>query len=303
MDPRLLERNASRVEALKSSAKALRQEVRALRDAMQDLTAQLSAAQLQLDQLTALRLADQDASARMDALEHVLGMQRVSAHLRTALERAAIVEEPVPHLVVTDALPVDMYCALLDAIPSDIFFDGKDTTWRELLVPPRLAPTSSIATWTFLADLVRHMLGPMVLGRFQQRLDAHLAAIGSPAATVIAPVASQGRIVLRWPGYESGRRSRPWDFLTVILWLARPGDGEEFGSRVRGVGLPFRANSLLVVFDPSGAHEYSPIPPRAAAAVRRYSFEFRIGLDTAGRRSVLAVMDEGTRREWETFDR
>jgi hypothetical protein len=294
VNPRALAANTRRVDTLASSTKALREDVRGLRRAIEEATTQLDGLQAQLSRLSALRADEAEAGTRMDRLQHVLDADRVAAHANAAINRTTIVEGAAPHALVLDVLPRDVYDALLAAIPRDVFFDRRGTGVSELLIPPRLAPVDSFATWAFVAEAIEARLGPSLIDRLQDQLDRQLAG-QRPAFTV-----SQGRLVLRQPGYQGSRRpNRPWDAVTVILNLARPEDGEEYGSRVDRVEIPFRANSLLVAVDPSGTLDFSPIPEATAATVRRYTCEFRIGLDAEARREVLPHLDEATRRAWE----
>jgi len=306
IDPRLLVRNANSVDTLRTQTKALRHDLRSIGEALTGLTTQLGMVQLQMEQLVTLRREELDAPARMDRLERILDADRIRAHIREAVARTDIVEDPVPHGVVCGLLPDDVYGAAIDAIPSPVFFDGGEAGAQELRVPPGLAPTYSIATWTFLADMVDAVLGPALVERFRGPLDRHVRtlcpSLVTPRDAGVVLTAGPGRIVLRRPGREApAGRTRPWHFLTVVVDLASAGDGEGYGSRLRSrKEIPFRANSALVVLDADGAHEYASIPEAAAATVR-YTYEFAVGPDTHTRQFLLGRMSEGARRSWEAW--
>jgi hypothetical protein len=303
LDPRALERSASRADTLSASVKALRQDVRSLHEAVTDLARQLVAMQAQAEQLAVLHEEDRHAGARMDALERVLDVKRVSEHCLGAIRDAAIAEAPVSYTVVPDVLPSDIYTALVDAIPPDVFFDLRGPHWRELPIPPRLAPTHVVVAWTFLADVVKRVFGPALVERFRPLLEKEVRALCPGFSEDIGFAVSRGRLVLRQPGFsQSGRRGRSFDLLTAVLWLARAEDGPGYGFRVDGKEIPFQANTLGIVFDSTGRHEYVPVPGTAAADLRRYSYEFRVGADAASRRRLLLAMDEPTRRAWEAAD-
>lgn len=280
----------NRLTSLADSRDRLRRELREVHHALQELAKQLVSVELQTQQLIALRMGDRDAADRMDGLEQVLDLNHLATHLRDAVRRADLIEAPVPHALITDVLPLDMYEAAIDAIPSRIFFTPRDGE-QELPVPPTLAPLHSIATWMFLADAVKQVFVPMFIERFEEPVDRHLRALG-PSIQELNEAGgrfvARGRIVLRQPG-DVGRPGDggPWEWLTLVLDLARAEDSEEFGSMLRtsaaARALPFCANTALVLFH-SSAHEFVSIPATAPVATERYACEFRIGPDKKTRR-------------------
>jgi hypothetical protein len=308
LDPRALERNADTVDSLRAATKALRNDLRSIRAALADLTTQLNAVERQMEQLVVLRREEIDAPARMDMLQRILNTDRVAAHVRQAMERTDIVDSPVPHGITSALLPSEVYDALLDAIPPPIFFEVASRP--ELPVPPRLAPMHSLATWAFVADLVDEVIGPALITRFREPLDHYIRSLCPSLATTAGGLmfrARQGRIVQRRPGIDApARRARPWDFLTTVLCLAYPHDGEQYGSQIYAAvptPIPFRANSALTMVDTIGAHEYVSIPSSEPANTALYTYEFRIGPDEETRRLMLEEMDESSRRIWEAAAR
>jgi hypothetical protein len=285
IDPRALERNANGLDSLRASIKALRHDLRSVREALTQLMTQLGAVQVQVDQLSTLRREEMDAPARMDRLERILDTDRICAHMRHAVARAEIVYDPVPHAVIAGFLPSDAYDAAIDAIPSPVFFEGSGASGQTLQIPPRLAPTYSIVTWTFLTDVFNDALVPLLVERFPHQLDASIRMPSPSLATSsvprIGPMATHARIVLRQPGRDAPHgRTHPSDLVTVVIQLARRGDGEDYGSRLRREAvledIPFRANSAVVVLNRTGAHEYASIPPTAPTGTVRYTYEFRV---------------------------
>ena len=180
--------------------------------------------------------------------------------------------------------------------------------------PPRIASTYSLAAWTFLAEVAKDVIAPAVVERFTPLLDRHVGAIDPSLSTLenagVTLHAEPGRVVLRRPGRdEPPRRSRPWQWLTVVVNLGRPEDGEDYGSRLcrpspdgnagqKGDDISragsrdvsFRANTALVVFAPSGGLDYVPIPASAPGEIARHSWEFHIGPTPRGRRTLTSVM-------------
>jgi len=272
------------------SIRTLREEIRTARSAVASLAADLRAVQAQTEQLAMLREDDVVVAARLELLEQVLVPERVAAHCRSAIRQAAIVNTPVPHAVIADVLPPDTYAALVGALPSPAFFEGRDDTRRQVEVPPKLAETHAAVAWRFVADLVAAAIAPALVERFEIPLLRHVQRF-VPGATSwpvaghgVAP--SLGRLLRRERGAAmQPRRERPRHFLTSVLFLARPGDTADYGSVLRpggadaaiGLTVPFRGNTMLTAVDVTGAHDYEPIPGNAPLDLARYTYEFPIG--------------------------
>jgi hypothetical protein len=279
-----------------------------MREELSRVTEELERLQRNTQQLTLLRTEERNAPTRIEQLASVLDFERVDRHLRALLAPAAPEDRPVPHLVALDALPFTVYSALVEAIPAPVFFERRGPHGEELDVPPRLAPSHSIVAWMFLTEVIRRSMSALLIARFQKPLAAHARA-RFPALPPfeewnVEVTLSQGRLVRRRCGDGGAAASdRPWDLLTGVLDLARPGDSEDFGSCLTEVVEPtdvpdgtkavaFRANSILVFVGPTRAHEYITIPPSAAPDTERYTYEFSIGPTRVGRRTLLARFAE-----------
>ncbi len=274
----------------------MRDELGVLRTELSNLSARVRTLRRRTEQLSALRAETPQWEARIAALEGLLDFDRVSAHARGAAERARLAASPVPHLVIAELFPRDVYRTLLDAIPMPVFFDGRATEGQQLGVPPRLAPAHAVVTWMFVNDVVRQSLSELLVARLAAPLTAY-AHERFPSLPPLAEWAGEmtlidGRIVRRTPGYAGPAPvDRPWELLTGVLDLVRDHDGEEYGSRLAGVSIPFRPNTALVCVGPPDRRSYAPIPPDAPAGVERHTYEFGIGparsarrrLDTQGR--------------------
>ena len=290
-----------------TSLDGVRRELGALREELSGLTAHLRTLQRQADQLAALHAEEPDAAAKVERLERVLTFEKVAAHFRDAVAQAPLIQDPVPHLWVSQLLPPDVYQAVIDAIPARAFFDDRAADANELRVPPRVAPTHSIVTWAFLTDVVLRALSSALVARFHEPLAAFTSArfptLPPFGEWDVEVTLSQGRIVLRGPGYVGAPLpDRPWDFLTTVVCLARPNDDEAFGSRLHGDVFPFRANSALTFLGPAQAHEYLSIPHGEARATDRYTYEFGVGPTREGRRTLTAMMKNDPARAASAFD-
>jgi hypothetical protein len=279
MDPRTLERNATRVDALHASTTALRKELRAMREELAGLTTQLGGVQVLLDRLAELEGEGLDAPARLDALAHVLDVDRCRTHVHDAVARAGLVQDPVPHTLITRLFPEDVYRALVQAIPSSVFFEDGGRHGLELRVPPTLAPTHAIVTWTFLADVMSTVLGPALVERFRAPVDDYVRTMcpSMPRDADIVLSIRPGRIVQPGPGGQvPAARTRAGDVLRGTVYLARAEADEGEG------------NSALVMLDPAGQHDERSIQPTQAVAARtRYTYVFWVSVDGETRRRLV----------------
>jgi hypothetical protein len=273
------------VSALVEPVRELRDRVRAVRRDMEVTGRELAALSRQTERLAAMAQRPADLTARLDRLSDAFEPAVVADHVRAAVGRAAIVPAPVAHAVITDVLPAAAYAALLDAIPPPVFFHDSGTRRLELPAPPTLAPLECVVAWRFMTELASEVLGPAVVERF-----GPLAGQGAD----IRLSASQGRLLLRLPGFESGpRRRNPFHALLVVLCLAPGGTPRDWGSRVHGpdaadaATIPFVANTALAVVDRTGAHEYVPVPETAPQEMTRCTYEFPIGPDRESRRRLM----------------
>lgn len=273
---------------------ALRDEAGAVRSELSKLAFRIETLRRRMEQLSTLREEAGHAAAQIARLERVLDFDRVAAHVRIAVAQAPLVAEPVPHLVASNLLPADAYQAVIDAIPAPVFFDGGVEHGQELRVPPRLAPIAAIVTWMFLNEVGR-VLSDLLLARLVDPLAAS-ARERFPSRPPLREwdvemTLSEARIVRRTPGYRGGGSGdRPWDLLLCVLHLGRHQDTGEYGSRLQGAPIPFRANSLLACVGPAERHTYASIAADAPADTERYTYEFGIGPTRNARRTLTAMM-------------
>ena len=113
--------------------------------------------------------------------------------------------------------------------------------------------------------------------------------------------ASDGRIMLRRPGYLlTPHRDPRWGFVTLLMYLAREGDDEAFGTQLYRVredeeapssrvfyfephrcelvkSVPFRANTFLAFLNSSGAHGASIPADAQPPCLERYLYQVRLG--------------------------
>ena len=133
---------------------------------------------------------------------------------------------------------------------------------------------------------------------------------------------SDGRILLRRPGYYiPPHRDPKWGFLTCLMYLARPGDSERWGTQLHRVAgdeeargaqphwideqrcepvehVAFRRNRALVFLNSVGAHS-ARIPGDAdPPTLERYAYQFRIGASAGAIRTLVQGLPADRRAAW-----
>ena len=265
-------------------------------DPLSTFASSLETLRRRMEQLAAVREDEPQLAAGIARLDRVLDVSRVAAHVRSAVDGASLVVDPVPHLVAPELLPAEVYHAVLEAIPAPVLFDGRVERGQELRVPPRLAPVTAIVTWTFVKEIGR-VMSDLLVARLAEPLAAYtrgrFPSLPPPGEWGVEMALSEARIVRRVPGYQSGSSAdRPWDLVTGVLCLGRPQDTVEFGSRLRGRSIPFRANVLFACVGAADTHAYASVPPDAPAGTERYTYEFGIGPTKDARRTLTARMQQ-----------
>ena len=264
-------------------------QLRSLQEDVGQLHARLHTAE---NEVIRLRLAlVHDSRARDYRYPLALDAPSISRHVSRALASARVEHDPMPHLVVHDVLPHDTYLALLESIPPQVFFKP-DHKGRKLDLKFKsktdLLPQSTRKSWSFFEEVViPEMLVPGV----------SLALEGASAQPLEA---SGGRLMLRRPGYTLAPHQDPQRTVaTCLLYLAKPGDSEGYGTRLLRVNevpvvdrsntyypedhgytcelvktVPFRANTLVVFMNGGAAAHGVEIPTTAPAETERCAYQF-----------------------------
>ena len=291
---------------------------------MKALHARVSQLALRESQLRAVLERDVQLEQEQAALAEVLGKPTTAGQIERAIRDAELHVAPFPYAVVDDLLPAKLYSCLLTGIPPIELFGDKPTNKQHLTVPFALAPAYSRHVWRFMADVVAtEFIAPHVLRKFREPVDAWIeqnwpgVALGS-----VEFHTSDGRLLLRRPGYRIlPHRDPKWGFITCILYLARRGDNEAWGTqlytveqdeeargtsphwidpaRCRQVGdVEFRANRMLILLNSVGAHG-AHIPGDAQPEdLERYIYQFRIGPTAESIAMLKSSMPEERRPLW-----
>ena len=313
---------AQQIVELSSSIDSLTTTVASMHDSLQHV-------ERRAEQLTAISRADAADEHRFEELRSVLQPESASAHVLAAVEKTPLCTDPFPHVVIDDVLPSVLYDAAIAAIPPRVLFEDRPVNKQQLKVPPPFAPQYSRRVWTFLVrDIVDPVLRPAIIRTFTEPLREYLRTFwpGIPFEAIEPSLsASDGRIILRGAGYVIPPHRDPrWGFVTVIVYLARPGDPQEWGTQLYRVrddsdassarpywindarcelvkDIPFRPNRAIAFLNSDGAHGAS-IPAEAPPDFERYIYQWRIGANGALMKQLMAELTPEARAAWQGKD-
>jgi hypothetical protein len=293
-------------------------------DRTRDLAAAVEGLQIRTEQLLTIYQSDLEHREDLERLHELLDPVRIGGHVACAVAAATLHTNPFPHVIVEKWLPPDVYRTIVGALPAAVFFADRENRRQQLPVPFPLAPAFSQAVWRFVAQKI---VGGVLSGALNQKFRAAVSdymrtccpALPANAGLDLHP--SDGRVLLRRPGYViEPHRDPKWGFVTGLIYLARNGDNEAYGTqlyRVRGdaeapsgkpfyvpqeqcelvKAVPFRPNTLLAFLNSTGAHGAS-IPADAEPTLERYVYQFRLGPDSRRITQLLAMMPEDRRALW-----
>jgi hypothetical protein len=284
-------------------------------DVTRDLSVAVELLKVRTDQLLTIQRLDWERRDDLTGLGRWLDAGRIGAHVSDAVASSKLECEPFPHLLIEPLLPPDVYDRILDAIPPPVCFaGGRDEHWA---VPSGVAPLYSRQVWAFVAntlagDILFRALNGRLEGVIRDYVRTFCPMLPDDTAVPVHP--SDGRIMLRRPGYDlPPHRDPKWGFVTALMYLARSGDSEEYGTQLYRVredpeaasgsvhyldparcelvrSVPFRANSMLVFLNSVGAHGASIPSTAQPAGLERYLYQFRLGPTTKTIKNLLNLM-------------
>jgi hypothetical protein len=295
-----------------SATKALRGELRELRERHHDLRQQVRL-------LHAVMAAN--AARHVDRHAASLNASEVGRHVSAAIAAAPLDLLPMPHLVIDQLLPAATYRALLDATPPDECFSDRDLKKQNFrLTPGKIVPDFTTVMWRFVEeDVIASSMVPALLARFQPHIEAvYRERFGDRAAhaSALRHQATAGRLMLRRPGYHLDPHIDPQRVVvTCLLYLARPGDSPEFGTQLFSLNavpqiagtktyypgeagyvsslvktVRFTPNTAVAFLNAGAAAHGATIPAEAPADTKRYAYQFYVSPDP----DELAAVSGGT---------
>jgi hypothetical protein len=301
---------------------------------IKDLQQRLAATQSELFYLRAahrkLALSEWNATRAplASGLDTQLSLDRIRTHVCGAVSNAAVHTEPTTYTVIERVLPPDFYELLSRSIPPSELFPDRDPVKQDWEMEALdQAPELTRRVWSFFDDrVVREVLAPAIFARFREAVIGHYAQSGGDAfgarAADIPHAPTAGRIQLRRPGYHLRPHLDPKRVvITGLLYLARDGDSEDYGTRLFRVNgrfthtgtktffpeeegltcevarmVPFRANTLLAFVNSGAAH--GATLPADAALDERYAFQFYIKPDDGKLKKLLQDLPDDIRATW-----
>lgn len=305
------------IAQLTRNAARLQQQIHDLDEEVKTLKAALAVVirkERQLRTVLETEYASADGVSRFEASVRDLP---IAEHVRAAIAGATLELDPFPHCIVDRLLPDEYYGALVAAIPPADLFADRPENKQQLPVPLEFAPRYSMEVWRHMTRLAETAIKPAVLAKFHQPLTEWLRqtlpVLGDAPLEQMRITCSDGRLLRRGPGYViPPHRDPKWGFITCLMYLARPGDDETWGTqfyRVEGdqqtagarphwidpnqcrlvKDVAFLPNRALIFLNSVGAHG-AQIPKDAQPpSLERYAYQFRIGADG---RSIKAIRDK-----------
>jgi hypothetical protein len=267
----------------------------------------------ELARLKRAHLLDLEDVDRIRSVADVWKPAEIAAHVREVVAAAPVQTEPFPHIVMEPLLPDQAFRVLVDAIPPEEFLDGdKHLDLRGIGFSTTVMPLFSRLIWRSLrTDVIGPVLAPALAERFRPfARDYFRHGFGDEFVddALALPLHSHGlRLMLRRRGWTLQPHCDPRDqFISTLLYLARPGEGDTYGTQLfrvlqdnfvpryantyypEGEGLacelvktmPYRGNLCLSFLNLGGGAHGASVPADAQPAdLRRWAFQFYMGPD------------------------
>jgi hypothetical protein len=276
----------------------------------------------QLKRLILAHGIDAEQHDQLRALSTVWAPAAIVAHVREVVAAAPMSTDPMPHLVIEPLLPPSAFRVLLDAVPSEDFFEGdKHLDLRGIGLDSTIVPTLSRLVWRSLRrEIISRVLAPLLAERFRPfARDFLRVSLGAEFVdeALALPLHAHGlRLMLRRPGWRLAPHLDPRDqFVTTLLYLAESGEPESYGTQLFRVlkgefvppcantyyperdglscelvkTMPYRGNLCLSFLNlGAGAHGAAVPADAGLPDLRRMVFQFYMGPD---RHQLEAIVD------------
>jgi hypothetical protein len=321
------------IKPLRKEIRRLGRDLEAVQMVLQETSQRAARGDQNAAQVKLALLLNQQQREEVARLPVLLDAERITVHVQAALAAAPIHTDPYEHIVVEGILPNDIYRLLIDALPPLPFFGERDPVKQDLPLPIEFGPLLATRVWNFVDDVVAQtVLRPAVMEKFREPLQRHYDVIFGSAfrdrAHQLPKASSGGRLMLRRPGYHlAPHRDPKRSFVTCLLYLARPGDSETYGTHLYRVHddeearykqtyypeqdgrrcervktVPFRPNTMLAFLNSRGAHGAS-IPPDASANVERYAYQFYVAPRSDMLSALIKELPRDRRTMWQNKNR
>jgi hypothetical protein len=323
-------------EAMKPARKELRRlarEVDQLRTLLEETSVRAARGDRIAAQLRVIAELNEEQRQRLASLPTLLDREELTASIGRAIAGATMRADPFHHVVLEQVLPPRVYDLLLEALPPTVFFSDHDPVKQDLPLPLTFGPRLATTVWNFVDDtLARQLIQPAVLRKFHEPLQQHYETVfGSEfveRANQLPQLPSGGRLMLRRPGYHlEPHRDPKRSLLTCLMYLARPGDSEAYGTQLFRVAddndapfkqtyyprdhgrecklvgvVPFRPNTMLVFLNSRGAHG-ATIPGDAPREMERYAYQFYVAPENTALGALIRELPAERRATWQNRNR
>jgi len=310
--------------ALAGSIGSVQEQFREIFDQLKAMSTQLSLLADREAELRAVLERNTALEAHLERLRKTLRKSTMGAQVTAAIDRAQLHLDPFPYAVIEDLLPDVFYDALLRGIPPIELFEHKPAGKQHLDVPFALAPLYSQRVWQYMAgELVSKIITPAIIAKFRVQIDEWIARNWPELPPESVDLhGSGGRIMFRRRGYRIlPHRDPKWSFITCILYLARPGDDEAWGTQLYAVDadreaknaapywidekdcrlvedVKFRPNRLLVFLNSAGAHGAFIPADAQPETLERYIYQFRVGPTVDAIAKLRSMLPEERQPLW-----
>jgi hypothetical protein len=310
----------------------LASQIAVLAQQLEAATRDLEGQRRELKRLALAHAVDAEQIDLLRGVNEAWNIPAITAHIRDAVATAPLLTDPFPHMVIEPLLPPDAFRALLAAVPAEEFFAGeKHPDLRGLGLSSTIVPLFSRIIWSSLRkDIVRRTLAPALAERFRAHAREFLRiSVGDEFVDELMslPLHPHGlRLMLRRPGWRLQPHLDPRDqFISTLVYLARPGDPQEYGTQLFRVHqenfvpayantyypgeeglhcelvktMPFRGNLCVSMLNVGGGAHGAGIPADAQPAdLRRVVFQFYIGPERESLEALVARLPPERQTAW-----
>jgi hypothetical protein len=280
---------------------------------LEEAMRQLDEHRSELKRLRRAHALDLEQVDRIRSIATVWRPTEIAAHVRAVVNAAPVQTDPFPHIVMDPLLPEDAFQVLVDAIPPEEFLEGdKHLDLRGVGQAASVVPLFSRLIWRSLrTEVIGPVLAPALADRLRPYArDFFRRAFGDEFVdeALALPMNPHGlRIMLRRRGWTLPPHCDPRDqFVSTLLYLARPGEGDTYGTQLFRVlednfvpryantyypeseglacelvkTMPYRGNLCLSFLNLGGGAHGASVPADAQPAdLRRWAFQFYMGPD------------------------
>jgi hypothetical protein len=305
--------------------------VKTLQRELSQMQAELSSLRQAHDAL-AVKEWQQSREPLLATLDARLQLEPIRAHIVNAVARAQVSTDPTTHAVIENILPKDFYDLVNAAIPPPELFPSRDPVKQDFHIDEHLAaaPALTQRVWRFFdEDVVAGILAPALHQRFHAAVVDHYAETAAgdfgERAAAIPHRGFAGRLHLRRPGYHLKPHLDPKRVvITGLVYFARPGDSEAYGTQLFRVGtsfrssamgkfypedeglpvelactVPFRPNTLFAFVNSKAAH--GATLPADAPLRERYAYQFYVKPRDGDLKKLLLELPAQARTQWAVF--